>query len=70
MLTAPVVNLDLYLVTRRGSQAKSTSLEFTARLKATAAKLAAPPPKSQITRKLTGKVTGAEFSDPGSIAPT
>jgi DNA-binding transcriptional LysR family regulator len=51
MLTAPVVNLDLYLVTRRGSQAKSTSLEFTARLKATAAKLAAPAPKSQTTRK-------------------
>jgi hypothetical protein len=47
MLTAPVVNLDLYLVTRRGSQAKSTSLEFTARLKATAAELAAPATKSQ-----------------------
>jgi len=51
MLTAPVVNLDLYLVTRRGTQAKSTSLEFTARLKATAAKLAAPSPKRQTTRK-------------------
>jgi DNA-binding transcriptional LysR family regulator len=50
MLTAPVVNLDLYLVTRRGTQPKSTSLEFTARLKATAAELAAPAPKTHTTR--------------------
>jgi hypothetical protein len=51
MLTTPVVNLDLYLVSRRGTQAKSTSLDFTARLKATAAKLAAPNPKIHTTRK-------------------
>jgi len=51
MLTAPVVHLDLYLVTRRGTQAKPTAVEFTARLKATAAELAAPAPKSQNTRK-------------------
>jgi DNA-binding transcriptional LysR family regulator len=51
MLTTPVVNLDLYLVSRRGTQAKSTSLDFTARLKATAAKLAAPNPKTHTTRK-------------------
>jgi hypothetical protein len=43
--------LDLYLVTRRGTQAKPTAVEFTARLKATAAELAAPAPKSQNTRK-------------------
>lgn len=40
MLTDPVVHLDLYLVSRRGTRPKPSALDFAARLKAAAAKLA------------------------------
>lgn len=40
MLADPVVHLDLYLVSRRGTRLKSSALDFVARLKAAAAKLA------------------------------
>ena len=39
MLTAPVVHLDLYLVSRRGTRPKSTALDFAARVKAGATRL-------------------------------
>jgi LysR family carnitine catabolism transcriptional activator len=42
MLTSPVVYLDLYLVSRRGTRPKSTAVDFAARVKAGAARLAVP----------------------------
>jgi DNA-binding transcriptional LysR family regulator len=40
MLVDPVVHLDLYLLSRRGSRPKPAALEFAARLKAAAARMA------------------------------